>query len=88
MSKKVWITLAAVVMTLVIGTAVYAAADESGSFQSMLPFMKQMHPDLSEQQLQEMHSACHGDGSAAGGMMNHGAMHQMMMGTTPPAAGN
>lgn len=76
MNKKLWIGLGAIVMTLGIGTAVYAADAGSETFQDMLPFMKQMHPKLSDQQLQNMHSACENHNANAGAMMNSGMMKQ------------
>jgi len=40
------------------------------SFNEMLPFMKEMHPNLSDQQLEDMYQSCHGkDGN--GGMMQN-----------------
>ena len=43
-----------------IGSAVYAASTDNGNgfFEQMLPTMKQMHPDLSDQQLKDMYSTC------------------------------
>lgn len=82
--KKVWIVLAAVAMVLALGTAVYAATDEDPGFQQMLPQMKQMHPDVSEQQLQEMYNNCSSSGNGMSGMMNGGAggmMQNMMNGS-------
>lgn len=73
MKKKLWISLGAIVLTLGIGTAVYAA-DTNSSFQQMLPFMKQMHPKLSDQQLEKMHNACQQQSGNAGTMMKSGGM--------------
>jgi uncharacterized protein YpuA (DUF1002 family) len=80
--KKVWIVLAAVVMVLALGTAVYAATDEDSGFQKMLPQMKQMHPDVSEQQLQEMYNNCNSNSNSMSSMMNGGVtMGNMMNGS-------
>jgi hypothetical protein len=35
------------------------------NFGQMKPYMKQMHPDLSDQQLEEMYKSMHGTGGAA-----------------------
>ncbi|MFC7680276.1 hypothetical protein [Paenibacillus sp. GCM10028914] len=66
--KNKWIAgLGVAVLTLGIGTAVYAETNEM-SFQEMLPFMKQMHPGASDQQLNEMYQDCHGNNN---GMMQN-----------------
>ncbi|BCG60444.1 FAD/FMN-containing dehydrogenase [Paenibacillus sp. URB8-2] len=82
--KKTWIVLAAVTMVFALGTAVYAATDKDKGFQEMLPQMKQMHPDVSEQQLQEMYNNCKSNGKGMSGMMNGeagGMMGNMMNGS-------
>jgi hypothetical protein len=90
--KKVWIVLATVAMVLALGTAVYAATDEDSGFKQMLPQMKQMHPNVSEQQLQEMYNNCKRNGNGMSGMMNgkaddmkgnmmNGSMQNMMNGS-------
>ena len=44
------------------------------SFKEMLPFMKEMHPSWTDEQLEDMYKSCHGEG---GGMMgNPDAMPQ------------
>lgn len=62
MKKKI---IAGLVLLLVLlaGTA-YAATDGFYNFEDMLPFMKQVHPDWSDQDLQDMYNACHGDNGA------------------------
>jgi heme A synthase len=80
LNKKKWlIVLGAAILVLAIGTGAYAAADDNGfSFEQMLPFMKQMHPNFSDDQLEQMYNNCHGSGigngygPARGGMMNFG----------------
>lgn len=53
----------AVVLVLGIGNAVYASGAENGwSFEEMLPFMKEMHPEMNEQQMEQMYQDCHGSG--------------------------
>lgn len=61
--KKKLISLGLVaVLVLGIGNAVYASnGSENGwSFEGMLPFMKEMHPDMDEQQMEQMYQNCHG----------------------------
>ncbi|MEW9669005.1 FAD/FMN-containing dehydrogenase [Ammoniphilus sp. 3BR4] len=64
--------------------AVWAVEDvtptppDAKTFEEMLPFMKKMHPDVTDETLKEVFNACHGDG--AGGMMGKGmGWHQNMM---------
>lgn len=81
--KKLWIAIATMVLLMGIGTVgAYAATagngnDDSGNaqktsvFEQMLPYAKQMHPDLSDEQIREMYKSCH-DGSNTGtGMMDN-----------------
>ncbi|GIP52470.1 hypothetical protein [Paenibacillus vini] len=71
MNKK-WIAgLGAILLTLGIGTAVYAA-DGTPSFGDMLPFMQKMHPQLSEGELNQMYQNCH----QGNGMQQSGTMMQ------------
>ena len=46
------------------------------SFKEMLPFMKQMHPNLNDQQLENMYQSCHSKGGKGGMMQNPNAMPQ------------
>jgi disulfide bond formation protein DsbB len=73
--KKLLIGLVSLGLVLGIGTSVYAntAGDGFQSFREMVPFMQQMHPDMSEEQLENMYNSCHGEN---GGM--HGMMRGMM----------
>ncbi|MNO06091.1 hypothetical protein D3C81_2277160 [compost metagenome] len=73
MSKKIWMGLSIIILAMGIGTAVYAAGDETSQLKNMLPFMKEMHPNLSEDQLLDMHQS--GDMSK---MMQNTDMGQMM----------
>lgn len=88
--KKIWIGLTALVLTVGIGTVgAYAATADSDSnsgtgkhfFERMLPHAKQMHPELTDQQLQEMYQSCHnGNGNGAGrSMMNDSEWRGSMM---------
>lgn len=63
MKNKFLAGIGVAVLTLGLGTAVYADAN-NWSFRDMLPFMKQMHPEASEQQLYNMYESCHGKDGA------------------------
>ncbi|WP_284140819.1 MULTISPECIES: CUE domain-containing protein [unclassified Virgibacillus] len=61
--KMVGIVLAA---TLVFGIGNIAFAHgnnnlEGWSFEEMLPFMKEMHPNVQDEQLEQMYQNCHGN---------------------------
>ncbi|CAM4372617.1 FAD/FMN-containing dehydrogenase [Paenibacillus typhae] len=62
--KKLWIGLSALVLVMGIGAAgAYASTvnnegSNSGFFKEMLPFAKQMHPSLSDEQLKKMVDHC------------------------------
>lgn len=47
-----------------VGTV--ALANELPSFKEMLPFMKEMHPNWTDEQLEEMYKSCHGEGGMMG----------------------
>ncbi|MFB3162755.1 hypothetical protein ABLO26_15415 [Neobacillus sp. 179-J 1A1 HS] len=68
--KKWVIGILSSALILGAGTAVFAAGNnnsgEGNSFEKMLPFMQEMHPDSSKEDLQEMYNACHNNG----GMMD------------------
>jgi len=48
-------------------------------FEEMLPFMKQMHPGMSEESYKEMFNSCHSIGVPAG-MMGNGVQGNGMKG--------
>lgn len=62
--KKLIIGIMSIAFVFGAGTFALAQTDEPGqtieNFKEMLPFMKEMHPDFSEDQLQQMYKACHG----------------------------
>ncbi|MFA1822187.1 hypothetical protein ACDX78_18725 [Virgibacillus oceani] len=61
MKKKLISFGIVVVLVLGIGNAVYASGAENvWSFEEMLPFMKEMHPEMNEQQMEQMYQDCHG----------------------------
>lgn len=80
--KKLLVILGIAVAVSAAGTAVYAAEGVDGkyTFQDMLPFMKEMHPNITESQLQDMHNVCHGGGGKGPSMM------RPHFGTSPNAA--
>lgn len=84
MKNKLFLGLGAIVLTFGIGTAVYAEAN-SIPFEDMLPFMKQMHPQATEQQLNDMYQSCHANN---GGMMQNGIQNRSgMQGNGPMMRG-
>ncbi|KGE18393.1 hypothetical protein [Paenibacillus wynnii] len=80
--KKLWLGIAALVLVMGIGTSVYAAgADKDESFfEKMLPFAKQMHPDLTDTQIKDMVNDCHsGKNKGMSEMMNNSKNRSNMM---------
>ena len=67
MKNKLLAGIGITILSFGIGSAVYADVNEL-NFQDMLPFMKQMHPGATDQQLNEMYESCHG--SDGGPMLN------------------
>lgn len=67
--KKLIVGIVTIALVLTLGSAVYAESNDGGqgtfNFGQMLPFMKQVHPDFSEQQLKDMYNNCHGTNGAA-----------------------
>ncbi|WP_058301665.1 hypothetical protein [Gorillibacterium timonense] len=89
--KKRWITLGALVLATGIGTAgAYAASTDGNSsvdtgkdfFERMLPFAKQMHPGLTDQQIEGMYKSCRnsaGSGAGSSSMMSNSEWRGSMM---------
>ncbi|RJG22451.1 FAD/FMN-containing dehydrogenase [Paenibacillus thiaminolyticus] len=84
--KKVWLGITTVVLVMGIGTAgVYAASadnntgDDRSFFEQMLPHAKQMHPELSDQQIEQMYNSCHNGNGTGRGMMNNSQWRGSMM---------
>ena len=79
--KKLILGVLAIVLVLGAGSA-FANSDGDGegtfNFGQMLPFMKQMHPGWSDEELKEMYNACHGTNGAAPSK-NFQYMNQMRM---------
>lgn len=61
--RKIIIGIVALGLVLGIGSTVVANSTEDGftSFKEMLPFMQQMHPDWSDEELEAMYRSCHVD---------------------------
>jgi hypothetical protein len=70
-------------LVLGAGTAVFAAgtnnSGEGSSFEEMLPFMQEMHPDSSKEDLQEMYNSCHQEGGMMEGTNKEGMNSENMM---------
>lgn len=87
--KKLWIGLTTLVLVMGIGAAgAYAATTETdsntnngkGSFEQMLPHAKQMHPDLTDQQIKDMYKSCHtNNGTGNKRMMDNSQSRGSMM---------
>ncbi|TCZ75402.1 hypothetical protein E0485_17520 [Paenibacillus albiflavus] len=77
MKTKVIAILGATTLMLGIGTA-YAAEIGPDTFRDMIPFMKEMHPNLNDNELEQMYNDCHQrlDSSSNRGMMRNNAMMQ------------
>ncbi|HLR41677.1 MAG TPA: hypothetical protein VK067_00380 [Pseudogracilibacillus sp.] len=63
MKKKIVSIAIASIFTLGFGNVVLAHAgssDNSWSFEEMLPHMKDMHPEMNEQQMGQKCKGCHG----------------------------
>ncbi|MCQ6274556.1 hypothetical protein JMM81_06165 [Bacillus sp. V3B] len=64
------------------GTFAFAQANEDANgegllnFGQMKPYMEEMHPDLSIQELKQMYDSCHGEGGMMEG--NQAKMENMM----------
>ncbi|MBW4839152.1 MAG: FAD/FMN-containing dehydrogenase [Paenibacillaceae bacterium] len=77
--KKLGLGIAALVLVMGMGAAgVYAAGANNGAendsnegWDWMLPYAKQMHPNLTDEQIKEQINNCHGqNGTGTSGMMN------------------
>lgn len=70
MKKKFLAIILGGAIILGTGTLTFAATNDGDgkwSFEKMLPFMQEMHPDLSKNELKQMFDDCHGKG----GMMHN-----------------
>ncbi|WP_017434101.1 hypothetical protein [Saccharococcus caldoxylosilyticus] len=79
--KKLISGLFILVSAFMLATAVFAAnKDDNNGWKEMLPMMKQMHPNLSEEQLQKMYEQCRNNGEKMmEHMMNYDRINQQMM---------
>jgi hypothetical protein len=75
--KKWAVGILSSALILGAGSVVFAAGTNSSGgengFEKMLPFMQEMHPDSSREDLQEMYNACHNNG----GMMDRADQGKM-----------
>jgi hypothetical protein len=53
---------------ILLGGAGTFAFAQSNGFEQMKPQMKEVHPDLTDQELEQMYNSCHAEGK--GGMMD------------------
>lgn len=69
--KKLAVGILSGALVLGASTAVFAAGNNNSedgfNFENMLPFMQKMHPNTSNEDLQNIYNTCHGHG----GMMNY-----------------
>ncbi|MCM3671538.1 hypothetical protein M3181_21495 [Mesobacillus maritimus] len=74
--KKLIVGILSATFILGAGSYAFAQGTEDGilGFDQMKPYMEQMHPDFSENELQNMYNACHGEG----GMMQNNPPAGMM----------
>ena len=79
--KKLISGLFVLVSAFVLATAVFAAnKNDNNDWKEMLPMMKQMHPNLSEEQLQKMYEQCRSNGNKMmKHMINYDRVNQQMM---------
>ncbi|MGZ9585177.1 hypothetical protein [Paenibacillus marinisediminis] len=84
MKTKIIAIVGAAVLTLGIGTAAYAAGVGPSTFNDMLPFMKEMHPNLNDSELEQMYNNCHqraGNADTQGMMRNNSMMQRTNAGS-------
>lgn len=64
MKKKLLAIILSGAFVLGAGTVAFAATndgDGNWSFDKLLPFMQEMHPNSSQEDLEEMYDSCHGE---------------------------
>jgi len=52
------------------GAGTYVYAQTNDGFLEMKPYMEEMHPDLSSQELEQMYNSCHSEGGMMDGQEN------------------
>ncbi|MBG9791964.1 FAD/FMN-containing dehydrogenase [Paenibacillus dendritiformis] len=84
--KRVWLGISALVLVMGMGAAgAYASSADNNpggnrsGFEQMLPFAKRMHPDLSDQQIEQMYNSCHNGNGMGRGMMSNSQWRGSMM---------
>ena len=87
MKKKLIAAITTTALVLGIGSVALANSDsevfENFNFKDMLPFMQEMHPDLEEEQLEEMFNRCHGEDGMMNSPRGQGMMRGLMNGENP-----
>lgn len=81
--KKMLIGVTLTALLVIIGgvwvvEAVPPQETKEKTFEEMLPFMKKMHPDVSDETIKAMYDACHDDVSSHGHMTGSSEMKNMM----------
>jgi len=76
MKRKIWLGLFALILVLAIGTTAFAL-ENNGTFEQMQTYMKQVHPDLTDEQIQDMYQNCHSDGTLSPNMNQNGMSNMM-----------
>ncbi|MEC1523022.1 hypothetical protein P9D43_13520 [Neobacillus niacini] len=81
--KKWAVGILSSALILGAGTVVFAAgtnnSGEGNTFEKVLPFMQEMHPNSSNEDLQEMYNACHNDAGMMEGTNQEGMKSESMM---------
>lgn len=84
MKTKIIAIVGATILTIGIGTAAYAAEVGPSTFKEMLPFMKEMHPNMNDTELEQMYNSCHqreGNVNSQGMMQNNTMMQKSNAGS-------
>lgn len=78
--KKILLGIISTMFIMGAGTAVFAANEgtEEGifNFEKMKPLMQEMHPDFSDQELEDMYNTCHGAGGGQGAEAGQNMMNR------------
>lgn len=82
MKKKLIAVILSGAFVFGAGTFAFAATndgDGNWSFDEMLPFMQEVHPEWSKDELKEMYDSCHGEGSIMNNFNQRNMNAQSMM---------
>jgi hypothetical protein len=78
MKKKIIVSLSVLTLSLGVGAVAFAAENRSIDFGRILPHMQQMHPNLTTEQLKDMHKECQQTGGSE--QSRHVELMKHMMG--------